>query len=359
MNKIKSIIIGVCAVLFISSCSTDFKVGAPYKEIPVVFGLLNKADNIHYIKINKAYLNEDGSAYTAGSVLDSNLYPYPLSVKLYAINASGVKFDSVTLDTVHLERTGSGTFLTNNVYYATPYYKLKYISVNGKDTVWAKYKVEVRRASDNKYITSAQCNILNEIRFATTPREIDIYNPFPSATVPEYKKQTMSWVAPRNGKRYSGFLRFKFRVQNDGTGEDYLDSVDMTLMSNNRLTRNDNNTVVSYVLTGSDFFNYLQLKLDPLPSAYRRVYVGPLEFHIEFAGDELDTYMELNNSSLGLSEIVPEYTNIEGGYGLFSSRVKKNFNDIRQVNLSLNTIFGLKENNIVGRKAGANDLGFR
>ena len=169
----------------------------------------------------------------------------------------------------------------------------------------------------------------------------------------------MSWVAPRNGKRYSGFLRFKFRVQNDGTGEDYLDSVDMTLMSNNRLTRNDNNTVVSYVLTGSDFFNYLQLKLDPLPSAYRRVYVGPLEFHIEFAGDELDTYMELNNSSLGLSEIVPEYTNIDGGYGLFSSRVKKNFNDIRQVNLSLNTIFGLKENNIVGRKAGANDLGFR
>ena len=191
MNKIKSIIIGVCAVLFISSCSTDFKVGAPYKEIPVVFGLLNKADNIHYIKINKAYLNEDGSAYTAGSVLDSNLYPYPLSVKLYAINASGVKFDSVTLDTVHLERTGSGTFLTNNVYYATPYYKLKYISVNGKDTVWAKYKVEVRRASDNKYITSAQCNILNEIRFATTPREIDIYNPFPSATVPEYKNDEL------------------------------------------------------------------------------------------------------------------------------------------------------------------------
>lgn len=359
MNKTKNIIIALFAVLLISGCSTDVKVAAPYKEIPVVVGLLNKNDNIHYIKVNKAFLNEDGSPYTAGSVLDSNLYPYPLSVKLYALNASGVKFDSVSLDTVHIQRSGSGTFLSNNVYYATPYYKLKYINVSGKDTTWAKYKVEVRKASDNKLIASAQCGIVSEIRFGATPREIDIYNPNFSANVAEYKKQSLSWIAPRNGKRYSGVLRFKFRVQNDGTGEDYLDSVDMQLMQNNRLNSNDNNTPITFVLFGADFYGNLQLKLDPLPSSYRRVYVAPLEFHLEFGGEELDTYMELNNSSLGLSEVVPEYTNIDGGYGLFSSRVKKVFNDIRQVNLSLNSIYGLKENAIVGRKAGANDLGFR
>ncbi len=359
MKQIKNIFTVIFALAILSGCSTDFKVAAPYKEIPVIVGLLSKSDSIHYIKVNKAYLNEDGSAYTAGSVRDSNLYPYPLSVKLYAFNVAGVKFDSVTLDTVHMAKD-PGNFASNNVYYATPPYKLKYLSVSGKDTVWARYKVEVRRASDNKYISSATCNILSEIRFANPPVQVDLYNPQYSATIPEYKKQTFSWTAPRNGKRYSAFLRFRFRVQNDATGEDYLDSVDMNLMSNNRLQRNDGRTTIEYVLSGSAFYTNLQVNLDPLPQAYRRMYVGPLEFHFEFAGEELDTYMEINNSTVSLSEVVPEFTNIDGGYGIFSSRVRRKFNDIKQVNLSLNSIDGLKNNSIVGRRAGVQgDLGFR
>lgn len=361
MNRVKIFFVAIVGVLIVNGCTTEFDVAAPYKEIPIVVGLLNKNDLIHYIKINKAYLNKEGSAYSAGSILDSNLYPYPLSVKLYALSAVGVAFDSVSLDTVHIAKTGTGTFVSNDVVYATPPYKLKYNSIlNAKDTLWSSYKLVVRRASDNKFITSSSCNILGEIKFSKTPREIDLYNPFPSQTVPEYKKQLLSWTASRNGRRYSAFLRFKFRVQNDATGEDYLDSVDMRLMSNNRLQRNDGNTDVDYTLSGETFFYNLQIALDPLATAYRRVYSGPIEIHFEFAGEELDTYMELNNSTISLSEIVPEYTNIEGGFGIFSSRTRRKFNDIKQVNLSLNTIYGLKNNKIVGRAAGAaNDLGFR
>lgn len=360
MNRVKNIFVVLVSVFIVGGCSTDFDVAAPYKEIPIIVGLLNRNDLVHYIKVNKAYLNKDGSAYTAGSVLDSNLYPYPLSVKLYALSPTGVAFDSVSLDTVHIPKIGTGTFVTNDVVYATPPYKLKYNSIpSSKDTIWSSYKLVVRRASDNKYITSATCNVLSDMRFKTNPNQIDLYNPFPSTISPEYKSQRLSWVAARNGKRYSAFLRFKFRVQNDATGEDYLDSVDMRLMSNNRLQRNDGNTEVDYTLSGESFFYNLQSALDPLASAYRRVYSGPVEIHFEFAGEELDTYMELNNSSIGLSEVTPEYTNIDGGLGIFSSRTRKKFNDIKQVNLSLNTIYGLKNNSIVGRNAGVNDLGFR
>jgi hypothetical protein len=358
MKNIKLLLVAFISGMLFNACSTDFEVAAPYKEIPIVVGMLNKSDSIHYIKVNKAYLNKDGSAYTAGSVLDSNLYPYPLSVKLYAFNAIGVAIDSVSLDTVHLAKD-PGTFQTNNVIYATPPYKLRYLSAVNKDTVWASYRVIVRRASDHKYIASSSCNIVGELRFKTTPREIDLYNTTPTASLPEYKLQTMVWYAPRNGKRFSSLLRFRFRVQNDATGEDYLDSVDMQLMSNNRIAVNETNSTISYILSGQAFYTNLQIHLDPLPSAYRRVFVAPLEFHFEFAGEELDTYMEINNSTVNLSDVTPEYTNIDGGLGIFSSRTRKKFNDIKQVNLSLNSISGLKNNSIVGRGAGANDLGFR
>ncbi len=355
-SKITLVVIGI---LSLGACSTDFEVAAPYKEIPIVVGLLSKSDSVHYIKINKAYLNKEGSAFVAGSVADSNLYPYPLSVKLYALGASGVAFDSVELDTVHIPKE-EGVFQSNDVVYKTPAYKLKYLEIiNTRDTVWAPYKVVVRRASDNKYIASATCNIVSDIRFAATPREIDLYNPSPTTTSPEYKTQKLSWLCARNGRRYSAYLRFRFRVENDLTGISYMDSVDMQLMSNNRISKNNGDAQIVYSLSGQSFYNNLQNKLDPVTNdGDRRVFVGPLEIHFEFGGEELDTYMEINNTTISLSDVVPEYTNIDGGLGVFSSRVRKKFNDIKQVNLSLNSINGLKNNSIVGRRAGSNDLGF-
>lgn len=342
----------------LQSCSTDFEVAAPYKEIPIIVGLLNKSDSVHYIRVNKAYLNKDGSAYTAGSVRDSNLYPYPISVKLYGYDAqTNALVDSVTLDTTTIAKTG-GNFNTNDVVYKTPSYKLKYKMPATSDTLWNRYKVEVRRVSDNKLLASSICNIVSDMRFKITPSQVDIYNPFPSASTPEYKNPIFRWNTARNGRRYSTMLRFKFRVVNDALGVNYMDSVDMQLMSNNRNSVKDGKGEITYTLFGELFYTNLQLALDPLPFGYRREYVGPLEFHFEYAGEELDTYMEINNSSVSLSDVVPEYTNINGGLGIFSSRMRKKFADIRQTNLSLNSIEGLKNNSIVGRKAGANDLGF-
>ena len=56
MNKIAFIL--VAFVLFVSSCTKDFKVGADYKDITVVFALLSKADTFNYVKVTKGYYDE-------------------------------------------------------------------------------------------------------------------------------------------------------------------------------------------------------------------------------------------------------------------------------------------------------------
>ena len=76
MNRI--ILLFATIATLLSACSTEFDVTAPYKEIPVIFGILNKDEAVQYIKINKAYLNDEGSAIIAGSVPDSNIFPYPI-----------------------------------------------------------------------------------------------------------------------------------------------------------------------------------------------------------------------------------------------------------------------------------------
>ncbi|MCC7244082.1 MAG: hypothetical protein IT269_00265, partial [Saprospiraceae bacterium] len=48
--------------LLVASCSNDFDVAAPWKEIPVVYGLLSPQDTAHYIRIEKAFLDASEGA---------------------------------------------------------------------------------------------------------------------------------------------------------------------------------------------------------------------------------------------------------------------------------------------------------
>src|SRR6188768_905082 len=59
------------AIATLAGCSTELDINAPYKDITVVYGLLNMRDSVHYVKINKAFLGE-GDAYVYAQIPDSN-----------------------------------------------------------------------------------------------------------------------------------------------------------------------------------------------------------------------------------------------------------------------------------------------
>ncbi|MBS1689466.1 MAG: hypothetical protein JSS96_12130, partial [Bacteroidetes bacterium] len=70
--SIKTLAIGL---LICSSCSEKFKVAAPYKSITVAYGLMDMSDTAHYVRIQKAFLDENKSAITMAQNPDSNYFP--------------------------------------------------------------------------------------------------------------------------------------------------------------------------------------------------------------------------------------------------------------------------------------------
>ena len=50
-------------------------------------------------------------------------------------------------------------------------------------------------------------------------------------------------------------------------------------------------------------------------------FIGNFELHVTAGGEELYNYVQINAPSESLSQTVPDYTNIKGGFGVFSSRV--------------------------------------
>lgn len=103
------------SVFILSSCSEKFDVAAPYKDITVVYGFLDMGDTAHYIRIQKAFLDQDKSAVTMAQSADSNFYSN-INVRIERYRAFGANtyFDSIHLNRVDLTAEGypkqSGTF---------------------------------------------------------------------------------------------------------------------------------------------------------------------------------------------------------------------------------------------------------
>ncbi len=352
--------------LFLNSCSTELEVAANYKEIPVIIGLLNKNDSVQYIKVNKAFLNTEGNAIVVGNVSDSNLYPYPITVKLYwyrnSISAANL-VDSVTLDTTIISKD-PGNFNQNNVFYKTPPgFRIRYNNtVSSTDTNWYIYELVVRRNSDNYLIAKSNTRIVEDFRIVSQGSFINLADQGPDPEYPiEYKNSILRWSKPQWARQYNGYLTFRFREVDDVLGFNVEKTLTRQIFFNNIF---DNPSVTTgefaYTVVGKDFYEWLQSNLDPLPnSTSRREYIAPLEFTFELAGDDLSQYYQINNNNVSLSDVSPEYTNIQGGYGIFSSRTKRVFRETIRTNISQPSITELKDGRITGRAAGSNDLGFR
>ena len=59
-------------VFFLEACEEDFDITASYKDVTVVYGLLDLGDDTTYLRINKAFLG-DGNALLMAQVEDSSV----------------------------------------------------------------------------------------------------------------------------------------------------------------------------------------------------------------------------------------------------------------------------------------------
>ena len=98
-------------LVFFTACEKDFSVNSDSEPFPVVYGILDIADNVHYIKIYKSYLTE-GSAYGDDMVKNIHKYSYIDSLDVYMIeyNAQGDSIRTILFDTTTSIPKDSGLF---------------------------------------------------------------------------------------------------------------------------------------------------------------------------------------------------------------------------------------------------------
>jgi hypothetical protein len=106
---LRILILLLVAAALVSGCRTDFDINAEWKDITIVYGVLDKNNTVHQIKINKAFMG-DGNALDMAKVYDSINYPYRLNVYLEEWKNESFTGRKILFDTLTLWGKPDGTF---------------------------------------------------------------------------------------------------------------------------------------------------------------------------------------------------------------------------------------------------------
>lgn len=298
------------------SCKNDLDIIGPQEEVMIVYGVLNKFDSIHYIRVNKGFASQDESPIDLAKDVD-NLFFDSLDVRLVDLT-SGF---SVDCEKFAIEKK-EGTF-SNAVNYV--------YSSDLKLSANHIYLLEIVNPLSGKKATAQLQLVGDPVPNSPNSLNIDFY------PIEVGKIMSINYDAYPGTKAYEIRMNFIYEEINSQTNTVTLDTVPWVLTR----SKFDKQLKINFRQDGSLFYEHLANTLEVKGSEITRrgKYI---EFEYWAGDNELSTYMDVyGTSSIGVVQKKTDYTNINGGYGIFASR---NLFKITSAKLDVRTQKELKNN---------------
>jgi len=295
MKKIY-LILSVFAIVF-TACETDFDVNAEWEETTVVFGLLDLAKDTQFIKISKAFLGETDALQMAQYADSINFNDGELDVKMIRLRNNRDNTDTITLIESKISR-GEGVFndsimiftFENNTFLNSTF----------------EYELLIKNNVTGNSVSSTT-EIIKGFNFS---QGIPISN-------------RLVFYVDQFGFR---FPRFEWSSVNSPDAEIFQfnlifhykeNEVEKELLWTQAVLGSDDDILI---LSGEDFFHkFLANSLDALDDDEEREFMS-IDIEMTLGTQDLKTYIAVNEPITGIVQERPQFTNINNGIGLFSSR---------------------------------------
>ncbi len=284
--------------LLFTSCDNELVVVNDWKDIPVVWGLLNKSDTAHYIRVEKAFLDPTTSALDIARIPDS-LYYDDATVSLKRISNGQV----FTLQRVNGDLEGYPR--EGGIFAETPNYLYKIKANEINLVVGEEYEINVDRGDGTPLVTA---------KTVILPKPV-LRNPPVGSILGLRPKSNVDfiWNAIEDAGVYDLKLRFHYLERNAETGNLFVPKFfEWSIV--------DNFTETDFTVEGVDFFNQINANIEEDFQAARTF--ESIEVILWVGGIELAEFIKVTQANLGITSTqdVPSYTNLSEGVGILSSR---------------------------------------
>ena len=319
IKRILSIFILV--TLLLQSCSEDVELIGDFKETAVVYGLLNHADSLHYVKITRAFIGP-GNALEIAQIPDSSYFDQVDATVTELVNGN-VTRTWILKDTVVQDKDTNGVFYgpEQKVYYfktlATGANEAIQTSSNPllsslKPTATYQFHAVINNGA---FEVSAETELVHGMTTNSTSQNYT----FKFADNPgEYISTGLAVSNTGNAYVANGQLDVAFN--------EYIGGVPTEKTFNWQIGEFDvlPNSSKTFTISGRTFYDLMKIHVTNDPLIEKRTLRG-IYITITGGAEELYNYMAVNKPSSSLAQSKPSYTNLsvtngKRVVGIFSSR---------------------------------------
>ena len=299
------------SAIFLNSCKEDIELVGEFKETAIVYGVLDQADSIHYIKINRAFIGP-GNALEFAKIPDSSYFENITATITEKIDGQDSRVWTL-IDTLIDNKDENG------IFYA-PTQKLYYFKHN---------------LSDDEKLKPNAIYFLNIVINEGTPKEFNITGEtaLVDGIISGQSNPNSSFQFIDNQKQLKAF-----GVSVSDVGNSKLVNISLKLNFEEYKTNGDTNKVsvdwnvsesevsgsYSAIIQGQRFYELISENVSQDENITKRKFKS-IQIIITGGSDELNTYISSNEPSSSLTQSKPNFTNLTSTnnnsvIGIFTSR---------------------------------------
>jgi hypothetical protein len=309
-SLIATLLIVVCYTF--ASCDNTIKLAAPWKDIPVVYAIFDGSQAIQYVRVEKAFLDDEVGAPQIAQIPDSLYYAdneiqVTLRNKRTSKSVLMVRFDG---DKEGLPRK-SGIFANKpNWLYRASNSDLGGIQKGDELTI------EVRRNDANLPLVSAK-TVVPDAMVIVSPG----INPGEIVSFPS-KANAFEWDSDSNAVLFNTTVFVATRRLNAQNVVLSKDTLTWEIAQNveRGIAKGTNKFGTKTEINSITLYELLRNKLDTIKPGEFRLFDRARIF-VKGGGKEIREFQISSSASSGISgaEAIPIFTNVQNGYGLVTA----------------------------------------
>ena len=324
-KKLTKMLVASWLFLTLASCSNEVDVIGIWKDIPVVYAVVNRQDTAHYFRIERAYLPPNQSALEVAKNIDSLYFdPNELEVSLYTVLNNG---DTVVWGRpiTRVDLRNEGIYREQGIFQNEPAYAYK---TSGRSSTDMLLKMHHKKTGNTfyartEYVDARQSLLLLTPNYSRSPSK-----PFRWIGTDPNGEEVYTTVTVEILTGYAAIYDFNFRFhydeyEVDGQGVEIPGTrVDKSIVWRAASDYIPTGGLTKRTFNGEAFYRFLGSNLSDVTETNIRRCPGALEVYTEGASVSLRDYVlarKANEGFVGGLYPAEPYSNISGGLGFFGS----------------------------------------